>query len=206
MSLSVVYFGADAVETVMDAALAEAQIAVGLDDKDAMTYFILGRIHLIRREYDQSISDLRTAIDLNPCLATAYCGLGDSLSFSGRMAEAIPHFEEAMKLSPHDPRKWMFLVYGSLTLMQLRRYDDAASWAMQSIALPNATFWAHAQLVAVHGSAGKIDAARAAARNLLLKEPEFSSQRFARQLLFYHEDSSQIDRYRQILRAAGLPE
>ena len=206
MCLSAVYFGASADEALMDEALAEAQVAVGLDDKDAMTYFILGRIHLIRREYDQSISDLRTAIDLNPCLATAYCGLGDSLSFSGRMAEAIPHFEEAMRLSPHDPRKWMFLVYGSLTLMQLQRYDDAANWAMKSIALPNATFWAHAQLVAVHSSAGDREAAQVAADKLLRKEPEFSSKRFAQQFLFYHQDANQIGRYCQILRDAGLPE
>ena len=61
--------------------------------------------------------------------------------------------------------------------------------------MPNATFWAYAQLVAVHFSAGKTGAAHAAAKNLLLKEPAFSSERFARQLLFYHEDTSQIDRY-----------
>jgi len=40
-------------------------------DGDAMSYFILGRIHLIRREYDLSISALRNAIDLNPYLSVA---------------------------------------------------------------------------------------------------------------------------------------
>ncbi len=206
MFLSAVYFGAKADGKLMDAALEEAQVAVALDDRDAMSYFILGRIRLIRREYEQSISDLQTAIDLNPCMATAYCGLGDTLSFSGRMAEAIPYFEEAIRLSPHDPRKWAFLLYGSLALMMLERYDEAADWATRAIAVPNATFWPYAQLVAVHHSAGKTDAAQAAAKNLLVKEPEFSSERFARQLLFYHEDTSQIGRYCRILREAGLPE
>jgi TolB-like protein len=206
MFLSTVYFGAKADDALMDAALWEAETAIALDDKDASSYFILGRIHLIRREYDLSISALRTAVDLNPCLATAYCGLGDSLSYSGRMAEAIPHFEEAIRLSPHDPRKWAFLVYGSLALMQLERHDEAAEWATKAIAVPNATFWAHAQLVAAHGRAGRMDAAHAAAKNLLRKEPAFSSGRFARQLLFYHEDPTQIGRYSQTLREAGLPE
>jgi adenylate cyclase len=206
MFLSTVYFGAEADGVLMDAALQEAETAIALDDKDASSYFILGRIHLIRREYDLSISDLRTAVDLNPCLATAYCGLGDSLSYSGRMAEAIPHFEEAIRLSPHDPRKWAFLVYGSLALMQLERYDEAAEWATKAIAVPNATFWAYAQLVAVHCRAGRMDAARAAAENLLRKEPEFSSRRFASQLLFYHEDPTQIERYSRTLCETGLPE
>jgi Tfp pilus assembly protein PilF len=193
--LSAVYFGTAADDALKNAALQAAETAVSLDDKDANSYFILGRIHLIRREYDLSISDLRTAIDLNPCLATAYCGLGDSLSYSGRMIEAIPQFEEAIRLSPHDPRKWAFLVYGSLALMLLERHEEAAEWATKAMAVPNATFWAHAQLVAVHSSAGNLATARTAANDLLRKEPVFSAQRFAQQLLFYHQDTSQIARY-----------
>lgn len=204
--LSAVYFGKSADEVLTDAALEAAEKAVALDDKDANSYFILGRIHLIRREYDVSISDLRTAIDLNPCLATAYCGLGDSLSYSGRMIEAMPQFEEAIRLSPHDPRKWAFLVYGSLALMLLERYEGAAEWASKAIAVPNATFWANAQLVAVHSRADHMDEARVAADGLLKKEPEFSSSRFARQFLFYHQDPTQIDDYYQDLRKVGLPE
>ena len=203
--LSSVYFGAEA-DQVVDEALREAETAVALDDKDANSYFILGRIHLIRREYDLSISDLRTAIDLNPCFATAYCGLGDSLSFSGRMAEAMPHFEEAIRLSPHDPRKWAFLVYGSLALMLLKRYEEAADWATRAIAVPNVTFWAYAQLTAVQSAAGNAELASAAADKLRQKEPQFSAGRFSKQFLFYHEDPTLIEHYRKILLDAGLPE
>jgi len=203
--LRTVYFGAEVNDDTLNAALDEAKAAVVLDDKDAMSYFILGRIHLIRREYDLSISALRNAIDLNPCLATAHCGLGDSLSYSGRMAEAIPQFEEAIRLSPHDPRKWAFLFYGSFALMSLERYDEAIEWAAKAITVPNATFWAHAQLVAVLSRAGRVQDAKETAENLLRQEPEFSSGRFASQVLFYHQDPAQIDRYRETLRAAGLP-
>ncbi len=204
--LSAVYFGAAADAALLDGALSAAERAVTLDDKDANSFFIKGRIHLIRREYDQSISDLRNAIELNPTMATAYCGLGDSLSYSGRMLEAIPHFEAAIRLSPHDPRKWAFLVYGSLALMLLERFEEAADWAALSIAVPNATFWPHAQLVAVHARAGRLEQARAAADGLMRKEPDFTARRFARQFLFYHEDPSQMDRYVADLLAAGLPE
>jgi tetratricopeptide (TPR) repeat protein len=204
--LGAVYFGAEVSDELLDATLEEAKAAVALDDKDAMSYFILGRIHLIRREYDLSISALRNAIDLNPCLATAHCGLGDSLSYSGRMAEAIPQFEEAIRLSPHDPRKWAFLVYGSLALMLLERYDEAADWATKAIAVPNATFWADAQLVAVLSRAGRVQAAQEAAKNLLRAEPEFSAGRFASQFLFYHQDPAQTERYYETLHKAGLPE
>jgi len=204
--LGAVYFGNNIDESLADEALVAAETAVALDDKDANSYFILGRIHLVRREYDQSISDLRMAVDLNPSMATAYCGLADSLSYSGRMIEAIPHFEEAIRLSPHDPRKWAFHVYGSLALMLLERFDEAVEWATKAIAVPNATFWANAQLVAALMGADDDQKVKRAVENLMRKEPDFSSARFAKQLLFYHEDSSLVDWYKTSLIKAGLPD
>jgi len=206
MFLSAVYFGAMPDAELLDTALREAQEAVALDDKDAMSYFILGRIRLIRREYELSIADLETAIELNPCLATAHCGLGDSLAYSGRLAEAIPRFEEAIRLSPHDPRRWAFLVYGSLALMFLERHEEAAEWANRAVGVPNATFWANAQLVAVLSFSGRIEEARVAVTDLLRREPEFSSARFAEKFLFYVKDPALIERYGDGLRRAGLPE
>ncbi len=89
--------------------------------------------------------------------------------------------------------------------MLLERHDEAADWATKACAVPNATFWAFAQLVAVHRRAGRTEDAREAAESLLRKETGFSSARFAQQFLFYHEDPEQIDRYCRILRDAGLP-
>lgn len=200
-----VYFGAPMEEERLAEMLSFADRAVALDDKDANSHFIRGRIRLIRREYDLSISDLRTAVELNPTMATAYCGLADSLSYSGRMAEAIPQFEEAIRLSPHDPRKWAFLTYGSLALMLLERHDEAVQWAADAAAVPNATFWPFAQLVAAYVRAGRPADANTAAAALMEKQPDFSSGSFAKQFLFYHEDPEQTERYSEALTAAGLP-
>ena len=205
MSVNAVYFGAADDPEYLDRAVDTAQTAISLDDKDAMSYFILGRLNLFRGNYDQSISDLRTAIELNPCLATAHCGLGDSLSFSGRLAESIPHFEQAIRLSPHDPRKWLFLTYGSLTLIQLQRFDEAAEWASKAKAQSNATYWAKVQSIAVQSSSGKLEKAQGAVKDLLRDEPAFSSRIFAEQFLFYHHDKTSIDWYTDILKSAGLP-
>lgn len=204
--LGMVYFGMEMEASIIAEALSLAQTAVALDDKDANSYFVLGRIHLIMRQYDQSIFDLRTAIDLNPSMATAYCGLADSLSYSGRTAEAIPHFEEAVRLGPHDPRKWAFLTYGSLALMLLGRLDEALEWAKRAVATPNATFWANAQLVAVNVKAGHMDEATTAARELLVIEPGFSSRRFVEHFLSYHENTDQVEVFFGLLQEAGLPE
>jgi hypothetical protein len=63
------------------------------------------------------------------------------------VAEAIPHFEDAIRLSHHDPRRWAYLVHGSLAFMLLERYEAA----------------------------------------------EFSTERFAEQSLFYHQDTAEQD-------------
>jgi TolB-like protein len=98
--LSMVYFDAATDDVRLDEALAAAQRAIELDDQDANGYFTLGRVRLARREYSLAIDALQYALELNPCLAVTYCGLGDSLAYEGRLDEAIRQFEIAIELSP----------------------------------------------------------------------------------------------------------
>ena len=202
--LDVLYFDAPVENDLLDRALAEAQRAVALDDRDAMHHFILGRVHLIRKEYDLSIGDLKTAIALNPYMATAHCGLGDSLAFSGRFAEAVPHFEDAVRLGPRDTRRWAILTYGSFTLMELGRYEESIEWCQEAVRLPNSIFWCSAQLVAALARAGYPERAEAAAKELVRREPGFSSKDFANRFLFYIADKSLIQPYVDTLLSVGL--
>ncbi len=60
----------------LSAGMTAAKEALALDDKDAMAFAALGRVHLMRGEHDASIAALDTAIDLNPSFAQAYHGQG----------------------------------------------------------------------------------------------------------------------------------
>jgi predicted Zn-dependent protease len=51
-------------------------------------------------QYDQAESKLRTAISLEPTLASAHCNLGLLLNKTGRAQEAIPHLEYACRQAP----------------------------------------------------------------------------------------------------------
>ena len=103
------------------------------------------------REYDLAIDALEKAVQLNPCLAVAYCGLGDSLAYEGRLDEAIDQFETATRLSPHDPFRWAFYSYRSLAHLFRGDLEDAAAWARKSVQIPNAQYWSNAHLVAALG-------------------------------------------------------
>lgn len=201
--LSMVYFDATPDETRMNEALAAAQRAIELDDQDANSYFIIGRVHLARCEYDLAIDALQYAQELNPCLAVTYCGLGDSLAYEGRLDEAIKQFEIAIRLSPHDPFRWAFYSYRSLAHIFRGEFEDAVSWARKAVRTPNAQYWARAHLVAALGHLGDEKQAESAVKELIQAKPEFSLE-FARVHLFYVKRPDQIETYIDGLRKAGV--
>jgi TolB-like protein/class 3 adenylate cyclase len=203
--LSMVYFDAMPNKTLMDDALLAAKRAIELDDQDANNYFTIGRVHLARCEYDLAIQALQHALELNPCLAVSYCGLGDSLAYEGRLDEAIEQFELAIKLSPHDPFRWAFYSYRSLAHLFRGEFDQAAHWARNAVRIPNAQYWARAHLVAALGHLGDQVQAASAVTDLLQIKPDFSIS-FARDHLFYLKRTDQIETYLTGLSKAGLNE
>jgi tetratricopeptide (TPR) repeat protein len=201
--LSMVYFDVLPDEELMSEALASAHHAISLDDQDATGYFTIGRVHLARCEYKQAIEALQHALELNPCLAVTYCGLGDSLAYEGRLDEAIDQFDIAIRLSPHDPFRWAFYSYRSLAHLFRREFDDAVSWARKSLQVPNAQYWAQAHLVAALGQAGDKNQAQGALARLKIVKPEFSVD-FAQEHLFYLKSPDQLEIYIDGLKKAGL--
>lgn len=201
--LSMIYFDAAPDEARMDEALAVAKRAVDLDDQDANSYFVLGRVHLARREYSLAIDALQYAVELNPCLAVSYCGLGDSLAYEGRLDEALAQFEIAIRLSPHDPFRWAFYSYRSLAHLFCGEFDEAASWARKAVQTPNAQYWALAHLVSALGHLGDKVQAESALGRLMQIKPQFSVA-FAKEHLFYLKRQDQLDTYFDGLRKAGV--
>ncbi len=201
--LSMVYFDVTPDETSMDEALVAAKRAIELDDQDANSYFTIGRVYLARQEYELAIDALEHALELNPCLAVTYCGLGDSLAYEGRLDEAIEQFENAIRLSPHDPFRWAFYSYRSLAHLFREEFEDAVTWARKSVEVPNAQYWARAHLVAALGHLGDAEQARIATRKLLSFKPEFSLD-FAREHLFYLKRADQMELYLTGLKKAGV--
>ena len=205
MILNMIYFDAAADQAVMNEALDFAKKAIELDDQDANGYFTIGRVHLARKEYGLAIEALEHALELNPCLAVTYCGLGDSLAYEGRLEEAIAQFETAIRLSPHDPFRWAFYSYRSLAHLFQGDYQASVVWARRSIRIPNAQYWAWAHLTSALGFLGDQVEIAAARDDLLSRKPEFTLE-FAREHLFYLKLPNQLETYLEGLKRAGVPE
>ena len=57
------------------------------------------------------------------------------LSLAGRPDEGIPTIQEAMDASPEDPAPSQYRYFMALAHFNAERYEEAARWARESIAL-----------------------------------------------------------------------
>jgi TolB-like protein len=111
--LGMIYWDVEPDQRALDEALAAAQQALLLDERNALFYALKARVQLARQEYASAQSGNEIAIGLNPTLAAAHCGLADTLAYEGRYDEAMSSFRKAIALSPRDPQLWAFFTYGA---------------------------------------------------------------------------------------------
>ena len=201
--LSMLYFDAEPQEERLSEALAIARTGVALDDQDALIRFTYGRVLLARRAYREALAELEEALELNPALPVAYCGLADSLAYESRFREAMPFFERAISLSPHDPQRWAFHSYGALAHLFAREFEEAQRWAWNATRIPNCHYWPFAHRVAALGHLQRTEELPAAIAELLQRKPGFTAG-FARERLFYVRNPAHLDVYVEGLRLAGI--
>jgi TolB-like protein/Tfp pilus assembly protein PilF len=201
--LSMVYFDAEPAEDRLTAAVAFARKGVDLDDQDALAHFVYGRALLGSKAYDDALAEFELAAGLNPGLAVAYCGLGDSLAYEGRIEDAIPYFEKAVTLSPYDPQRWAFYAYRALAHLCAGQYERALEWSQKAIRVPNCHYWPFAHRVSALGHLQQIEAAAAAKGELLARKPDFTCAE-ARRRLFFIKNPAHLDLYVEGLLKAGI--
>jgi tetratricopeptide (TPR) repeat protein len=202
--LSTVYFDVDPDDELLNQVLDGARFAVSLDEQDALIRAILGRVHLVRGEYDQALRENVLSVELNPCVPVTRCILADTLTCSGNLDEGLRQFELAIQLGPHDPWRWGMYSYRAMAHLFRNEYDMAAHWAEQATAFPNAHFWANANLAAALGHLHQPEQSRRAVDGLLKRKPEFSCE-YAQRHLAHVRNEAQMDALITGLKLAGIP-
>ncbi len=145
---------------VQGPARAEAQIAVSLDDKDAMAHAILAHMMMWNGEWEAAIAEARTAIALNPNSAFVISMLGCVLGYGGYREEALTRLQQAMRASPHDPLTWLWTVWtGSIQLLS-RDFDAAIQTYQQVFRLRPGFIQAQVGFAMCLAHLGRIDEAR----------------------------------------------
>lgn len=201
--LGMVYWDTKPTRELLDEALAACDTALSLDSQNATFYSLRARVLLARREYQRAIAENQKAIDLNPTLAAAHCGLGDSLAYEGRYEESVRCFEKAVALSPNDPQLWAFYSYGALALIFNHDFETALQWIERALLIPNCQYWAYAHQAVALAYLGRLDEANQSLHKAREQAVNFSLA-FAEEKMFYLKKQDQIDMYLEGLKRAGI--
>lgn len=178
--------------------------ALELDDRDVRARFTFGRVLQIKRDYPGAIREFESGIDLSPSFAQMHHGLGFARVFGGDAEAALPCFERAIRLSPHDPQLQSFLFARAFAHLSLGQHEKAVASAEAAIAQPNAMVWGHVYRTSGLGHLGspKVFEALAELRELA---PELSCADL-RKRLFFADCDAYLDHLVAGLLLAGLPE
>lgn len=201
--LGMVYWDTQPATELLDAALDATQHALDIDDQNAVFYALKARVQLARCDYRSALIENSIAIELNPTLAAAHCGLADSLAYEGRYDESIKAFEHAIELSPNDPQRWAFLTYGAMAHIFKGDFETAIEWTDKACEIPNCQFWARAHRAVAFAYLGDVARAKHELEQVLRDRPNFS-RNFARDKLFFIKDPAQLEMYLEGLRKAGV--
>jgi adenylate cyclase len=190
-------------DELLQEGLRVAKMALKYDDKDTISYFSIGRIHMMLGDHDASIAALRKSIELNPCFAQAYHGLGFALSLAGELEESGRTTKQAVTMSPRDPMLWAFTVVHALNHILSEEYEAALEWANYTLQIPKALgYWPHAVKASARANLGRVDEAKQSLVLALDAKPDLSISFLKKNLPTKH--AGDIDPYLDGLKSCGL--
>lgn len=147
-------------EREIDRAFEMAGQSLVVDERDPAAHWAMGRALWLRGRQDQSLVELESAVDLSPNFALGHYTLAFVHSQSGDPEAAIRSSDHSRQLSPFDPLLFGMLGSRAMALVRLRRFEEAADWAVKAAARPNA----HAHILAIAAQclalAGRLGEAR----------------------------------------------
>ena len=155
----------------IDRAEALAERALALAPRDPDCLFAIGLVRRVEMRFDEAIAAYEAALRANPNLAGAHSELGWANGLSGRLREALPHFAEAIRLSPRDPALFIGHFGIGEIRFELGEYTAALAPLRHAVALNPQFSWSHLVLTATLVALGQIDDARAAFAAYLRTNP-----------------------------------
>jgi tetratricopeptide (TPR) repeat protein len=144
------------------------------------------------------------SLRLNPNSAIALAISGWIEANLGNPKKAIEALVQAERLSPRDPRGWFFSAGLSISYFIAADYENSAAAAKRAL-VQNPRFTTSLRTLAASlAQLGRIEEARASAKQVLAIEPGFTISGHRARLGFFREEL--WDRFSTGMRLAGLPD
>jgi TolB-like protein/Flp pilus assembly protein TadD len=211
IAMTSVLFAATHTSDVRAARLAEAEAlvvkALSIAPEMALAHLCLGCVQIYTNRAAQGISEFERALTIDRNLAAAHAWIGLAKCFVGRGEETEAHVQDALRLSPRDTFVYLWQHIAGAANVFLGKDEEAVPQLRQSIEHNRNFQPAHFYLAVVLARLGRLDEARAAARDGLSIDPTFTIRR-------YRADAPSDNpvflaarqRISKMMRRVGLPE
>jgi tetratricopeptide (TPR) repeat protein len=180
-----------------------------MSPNSTLAHYVKGQVLRAQSRCRDAIPEYERAIALDHSRAPAYAHIGWCKFLTGAPGEVIPYFEQAIRLSPHEPgiAPW----YGRIGVIYLlqSRTDEAIGWLEKANSENARLPFVHAYLAAAYALKGDTDRARAELREAQTQSKAYSSLASVEKSIWY--DNPEIRRLAEAtyfpgLRRAGIPE
>jgi len=177
--------------------------ALTLDSEWEAGHGLMGAVHLLKGDFDQSLAERRKALEISPGTAENQYMMGWTLVYAGDPDEAIEHLRRALRLSPFAPAHWASSLGEAYRLSG--RADEAVA-VLRGVAerAPEDINVSLIRLAAALVAAGQEDEAREVADKILRIKPTFSLSDYAKSRIY--RDPQVTERLITDLRKTGLPD
>jgi adenylate cyclase len=192
----------DEPDAATDHAFDHGRSAVALDARDPFAHFALGAASLENRKFELALAENEEAVRLNPSYAAAHANLGFINNYLNRAETARQSVQKALRLSPSDPRRfiWLPALAGSYYLSG--EYESAIEAGQRGLALKPDYLIGLRWVVAALGQLGRADEAASLLPQLRRLDKDLSGTEpvLARHIM----DRAAIDHILEGLRKAGF--
>jgi adenylate cyclase len=182
--------------------LESAKQALDLDPENPIACYVTALVLAHRDDADAAVTFAKRAIELNDSYTPAFFALAVINTFLGQTEEALAAIDRALRLSPADPQRFVWLAQRASALYLSKRYIEAADTARQSLRMR----WYHTAcrvLAASLAQLGEIEAAIAAASELV---EHTHADKTIRDVIRPFKQRADRDHYAEGLRKACMPE
>jgi len=182
--------------------LSLGQQAVSLDPRDPQAHFALALGYFHTRQIRAAIREMEEVTRLNPSHAAAFAILGNLNNYIDRSKEALRHVKTALRLSPMDPRQfiWMPALAGAYYL--IGRYEEAIEAGRRGLSLRPDYLVPIRYVIAGLGQLGRTSEARDLLPDLRRLDP--TTEHTRRYLERYYIERTALNRIIDGLTKAGF--
>ncbi|MFQ5961708.1 MAG: adenylate/guanylate cyclase domain-containing protein [Candidatus Methylomirabilales bacterium] len=184
---------------------ADEYLQMAMNNPTPLTYQVASKMLTDWHDHGEAIDMAERAIALDPNDANSYLAMAYTLIYAGRPEEAFKFVESAMRLDPHYPAYYLFVL--GLAHFGTQQFEEAATLFERALKRNPINNVPLIHLAASYGHLGHEREAAAAIEELKKVMPEANSLTLAsRPLISKYKNPLDNDRLLEGLRKAGLPE